>query len=135
VDTCAYACVCMCLCIYACISVCVYVFIRIHVCLCICMHIHLYTHALGCTYALIKAHFVYFNCPISLLHARVLQVFLNTCMYVCGGIESGVCFSLFMVSACYWRWGLCFGNGRDRGFVSYGSLFLQVLGWCVCVCL
>jgi len=33
-------------------------------------------------------------CPISLLHARVSQVFLNTCMRVCGGIGSGVLFQL-----------------------------------------
>jgi len=62
-------------------------------------------------------------------------VFLNTCMRVCGGVGSGVCFSLFMVSACYWRGRLCFGRGRGRGFVLYISLFLRVLGWGVCVCL
>jgi len=56
-------------------------------------------------------------------------------MRACGGIGSGVCFSLFMVSACYWRVRLCFGGGRDRGFVLYISLFLRVLGWRVCVCL
>ena len=67
-------------------------------------------------------------------YIRVSQVFLNTCMRVGGGIGSGVCFSLFMVSACYWRGRLCFGRGRDRGFVLYFSLFLRVLGWCVCVC-
>jgi len=78
-------------------------------------------------------HFVYLYCPIS--HARVSQVFPNTCMRVCGGIGSGVCFSLFMVSACCWRGRLCFCRGRDRGFVLYISLFLRVLGWCVCVCL
>jgi len=61
------------------------------------------------------------------------------CVRVCvknllgGGIGSGVCFSLFMVSACYWRGRPCFGRGRDRGFVLYFSLFLRVLGWCVCV--
>ena len=65
--------------------------------------------------------------------SRVLQ--LNSCMRVCGGIGSGVCLSLFMVSACYWRGRLCFGRGRDRGFVLYISLFLRVLGWWVCVCL
>jgi len=52
-----------------------------------------------------------------------------------GGIGRGVCFSLFMVSAYYWRGSLCFGRGRDRGFVLYISLFLRVLGWWVCVCL
>ena len=84
-----------------------------------------------------QAHFVYLYCPISLLHARVSQVFLNTCMRVCGdtSIGSGVCFSLFMVSACYWRGRLCFGGVRERGFVLYISLFLRVLGRCVCVCL
>jgi len=56
-------------------------------------------------------------------------------MRVCGGIGSGVCFSLFMVSACYWRGRLCFGRGRDRGFVLYISQFLRVLGWWVCMCL
>jgi len=55
-------------------------------------------------------------------------------MRVWGGIGSGVCFNLFMVSACYWRGRLCSGRGRDRGFVLYISLFLRVLGWCVCVC-
>jgi len=40
---------------------------------------------------------------------------------------------LFVVSACYWRGRLCFGRGRDRGFVLYISLFLRVLGWWVCV--
>ena len=42
---------------------------------------------------------------------------------------------LFMVGACYWRGKLCFGGGRNRGFVLYISLFLRVLGWWVCVCL
>ena len=68
-------------------------------------------------------------CPISLLHARVSQVFLNTCMRVCERFGSGVCFSLFMVSACYWCGRLYFGRGRDRGFVLYISLFLRVLGF------
>ena len=38
-----------------------------------------------------------------------------------------------MVSACYWRGRLCFGRGRDRGFVWYISLFLRVVGVCVLV--
>ena len=85
---------------YACIGACVYVCVCIYVCLCICMHIHLYTHACGCTYALVKAHFVYLYCAIFLLHARVSQVFLNACMRVCEGIGSWGVFSLSMVSAC-----------------------------------
>jgi hypothetical protein len=44
------------------------------------------------------------------------------------------------VSACSWLAlvtgvGVCFGGGRDRGFVLYISLFLRELGWWVCVCL
>ena len=82
---CAYVCICMrmCMCVHVCVySACVYVCTCIYVCLCICMHIHLYTLACGCIYALVKAHFVYLYCPISLLHARVSQVFLNTCIFV-----------------------------------------------------
>jgi len=56
-------------------------------------------------------------------------------MHVWGGIGCGVCFSLFMVIACYWRGRLCFGGGRDRGFFFYILLFLRVLRWWVCVCL
>ena len=136
--TCAYACVCIRVCMYACIGSWVYICICIYVCLCICMHVHLYTRACGRTYALVYAHFVYLYCQISLLHARVSQVFLNTCMHVCGGIGfigSVVCFSLFMISTCCWRGRLCFGRGRDRGLVLYISLFLRVLGWWVSVCL
>jgi len=105
---------------YVCVYVCIYIYIRAHVC------VHMYS-----------CRRILFICtvPISLLHARVSQVFLNTCMRVCGGIGSGVSFSLFMVSACYWRWRLYFGGGRDMGFVLYVSLFLRVLGWLVCVCL
>ena len=120
---------------YVCIGACVYVCICIYVCLCtLCMYIYMRAlvgvHMHSC-----RRIFLYLYCPISLLHARVSQVFLNTCMRVCGGIGSGVCFSLFMVSACYWRGRLCFGEGRDRGFVLYISPFLRVLGWLVCVCL
>jgi len=120
---------------YACIGACVYVCICIWVCLCICIHIHLYTRVCGCTYALVQAHFVYLYCSISLIHARVSQVFLNTCMRGCVGIGSGVFSGLFVVSACCWCGRLCFGRGRDRGLVLYISLFLRVLGWWVCVCL
>ena len=41
-----------------------------------------------------------------------------------------------MVSACYWRGRLCFGRGRDKGFVLYISLFfagVRVVGVCVLV--
>jgi len=89
----------------------------------------------GCTHALVCAHFVYLYCPISPLHECASQMFLNTCMCGWEGIGSGVFFILAVVGACCWRGGLCFGRGRDRGFVLYVSLLLQVLGWWVGVCL
>ena len=113
--------------VYVYMYVCVYVYIYI------CIHARVGVHMHSCRCILFVS--VYLYCPISLLHARVSQVFLNTCMRVCRGIGSGVCFTLFMVSACFWRGRLCFGRGRDRGFVLYISLFLRVLGWGVCVCL
>jgi len=51
---------------------------------------------------------------------------------VCGGVGIGVCFSLFMISARFWRGRLCFVRGR--GVVLYISLFLRMLGLGVCVC-
>jgi len=40
-----------------------------------------------------------------------------------------------MVSACCWRRRLCFGRGRDRGFVLYIFPFLLVWRWWMGVCL
>ena len=72
------------------------------------------------------------HCSICIyVRARVSQVFLNTRR----GVGSWVSFSMFMVSACFWRGRLCFGRGGDRGFILYISLFLRMLGWGVCVCL
>ena len=133
--TCAYACVCICVCMYVCIVhvyMCVYVYM--YVCVYVCIYIYLRARVGVHIHSCRRILFILY-CPISLLHVRVSQVFLNTCMRVCGGIGSGVCLSLFMVSACYWRGRLCFEGGRDRGFVLYISLFLRVLGWWVGVCL
>jgi len=141
---CAYVCICMCM--YMCVHVCVYR------CMCICMYMYICTSVYVCIYIYIRARVglhmhscrcilfictilsLYYVRPISLLHARVLQVFLNTCMRVWGGIGNGVCFSMFMAIACYWRGRLCFGRSRDKEIVLYISLFLRVLGWWVCAC-
>ena len=112
-----------------------YVHVNMYVCVYVCIYIYIRSHVGVRMYSCRRILFMPVYCPISLLHARVSQVFLNTCMRVCGGVGSGVCFSLFMVSACFWRGRLCFGRGKDRGFVLYISLFLRVLGWGVCVCL
>jgi len=39
-----------------------------------------HTHHRVYIHAIVYAHFVYFYCPISLLHACVSQVLFNTCM-------------------------------------------------------
>jgi len=135
---CAYVCICMRM--YMCGHVCVYT------CMCICMYMYMcmsvYMYSYTFIYTLVWVYictrvgaFCLFVLSNSLLHARASQVFLNTCMRVCGGIRSGAFFSLFMVSACCWCRRLCFGRGRDRGCVLYISQFLRVLGWWVCVCL
>jgi len=103
---------------YVCVYVCIYIYMRARVG----VHMH-------------SCRRILFICTVqSLYYMRVYhRCFLK--LVVCGGIGSGVCLILFMVSACYWRGRLCFGRGRDRGFVLYISLFLRVLGWWVCVCL
>ena len=112
-------------CVY---SACVYVCICIYVCLCICMHIHYIRASVG-----VHMHWrrrILFICTVqSLYYMPVYHRCFLTLACVWGGIGSGVCFSLFMVTACYWRGRLCFCGGRDRSFVLYIFLFLRVLGW------
>ena len=132
--TCAYACVCICVCMYVCIGACVYVctcfmYVCVYVCIYIYVRARVGVHMHSCRRIL-------FICTVqSLYYMRVYHRCFLILACVCGGIGSRVCFSLFMVSACYWRGRLCFCRGRDRGFVLYISLFLRVLGWWVCVCL
>jgi len=107
--------------VYVCVYVCIYIYIRARVD----VHMHWCRRIL-------------FICTVqSLYYMRVYHRCFLTLAFVCvgGGVGIVVCFSVFMVSACYWRRRLCFGGGRDRGFVLYISLFLRVLGWYVCVCL
>jgi len=135
---CAY--VCMCIRMYMCVHVCVYR------CICICMYMYTCVSVYMYAYILIYARvWVYICTRVGAFCLFVLSNLSTTCacitcvsehcMIVCGGIGSGFVFSLFMVSACYWRGRLCFGRGRDKGFVLYISLFLRVFGWWVCVCL
>ena len=102
------------------------------------MHIHLYTRACGCTYALVHScRRILFICTVqSLYYMCVYDKCFPTPACVCGrGLEMGGFPSLFMISACYWGGRLCFGRGRDKGFVFYFSLFLRVFGWWVGGCL
>ena len=102
-----------------------YMYVYVYVYVCICIHTHLYTHTCGCTYALVWAHFVNLYCLISLLHARVSQVFLNTRSPACvcvGGLEVGV------VSACSLL-ALVAGVG---GYVLTGVLSCKFLYLCGC---
>jgi hypothetical protein len=65
-------------------------------------------------------------CPISLLHARVSQVFLNTCMRVCGGVGSG------FVSACSWLALVSGVGGCVLAEVEIGVLSCMFLYFCRC---
>jgi len=135
VHTCAYACVCICVCMYACIVhvymyVYVYMHVCVYVCIYICMHARVGVHMHSCRRICIICTFQ------SLYYMRVYhRCFLTPACMCVGGFEVGFVSGLFMVCACCWRGRLCFGRGRDRGFVLYISLFLRVLGWWVCVCL
>jgi len=113
--------------------VCVYVYVYMYVCVYVCIYIYIHARVGVHMHSCRRILFIF--TVQSLLHARVSQVFLNTCMRVCGEMGSGIVFSLFMVSACWWRGRLCFGRGRDRGFVLYIFYLLRVLGWWERVCL
>ena len=81
-------------------------------------------------------------CDLSKRNSKLKNTGTLTCMYVCacmyvvgGDWKWGFFFSLFMGSACCWRGRLCFGRGKDSGFVSYIYVFWRMLGWWVGVCL
>ena len=136
VHTCAYACVCIRVCMYVHIGACVYLCICVYIYVCVYLYIYIYIRARVGVH-MHSCRCILFICSVqSLYYMRVYhKCFLIPACVCVGGLEVGVCFRLFMVSACCWRGRLCFGWGRDRGFVLYISLFLRVLGWCVCVCL
>ena len=128
-----HSCVCVCVCVRVWVHVCVCVYVCmyscVYVCMCLCVRAHVDVRIHSCRRIL-------FICTVqSLYYMRVYHRCFLTLACVCGGVEGGVFFSLFMVSACFWRGRLCFGRGRDRVFVLYISLFVRVLGWWVCVCL
>jgi len=106
----------------------------------ICMFVYMYA------YTFVYAHmWVYICTRVGAFCLFILSNLSTTCACITGvsehlhacvrGNGSGVCFSLFMVSACYWCGRLSFGGGRHKGFVLYISVFLRVLGWLVRVCL
>jgi len=131
---------CICMRMYMCVHVCMYRCMCICMYMYICMSVYMYAYTF-IIHARVGVHMhsrkrSLFVCTVqSLYYMRVYHRCLLTLACVCGGIGSGVCFSLFIVSACYCCGRLCFRRGRDRGFVTYISLFLRVLGWWVCVCL
>ena len=102
---------------YVCVYVCIYIYIRARVG----VHMHSYRCIL-------------FICTVqSFYYMRVYHRRFLTLACVCVGrlevgFVCGVCVSLFMVSACYWRGKLCFGRGREKWFVLHISLFSRELG-------
>ena len=126
--TCAYACVCLRVCMYVCI-VHVYMYVYVHMYVCVFLYIYIYIRARVGVH-MHSCRRILFICTVqSLYYMPVYHRCFLTLACVWGGIGSGVCFSLFMVTACYWRGRLCFCGGRDRSFVLYIFLFLRVLGW------
>ena len=102
---------------YVCVYVCIYIYVRVRV------GVHMYS-----------CRRILFICTVqSLYYMRVYHRCFLTLACVCvGGLEVG------FISACSWLApvtgvGDFFGGVRDRGFVSYISLFFWVLGWWVCV--
>ena len=124
-----------------CVHVCVYR--RMYICVYMPTYVSMYMYAYTC----ICTHVLVYICTsVGAFCWFVLSNPSTTCVCITGVFSTPACMcggslaigffsSLFMVSACCWRGRLCFGGGRDRGFVLHISLFLRVLGWCVCVCL
>jgi len=122
---CAYTCMCIYVYMYACMCACAHTCIYIYVRLFIYMHIDVYAHVCGCR---VGAFCLFVLSNPSITCVRITSVF-STPVCVCGGgLEVGVFFSLFMVSAqaCCWRGRLCFDRGRDRNLFC---IFLYFY-WC-----
>jgi len=127
--------------VYMCVHVCVYM------CMCICMYLYICVSVYMYAYTYIYTRVWVYICTRvgafclfvlsnpSTICVCITGVFLTPACVCVGGLEVGFLFSLFMVSACCWRGRLYFVRGRDRGFVLYISLFCEVSGWWVGVCL
>ena len=87
---CVHVCVYMCMCIY------MYVYVYMYVCVYVSIYIYVHTRV-GVHMHSCRRFLFFLFCPISLLHVRVSQVFLNACMRACEGIRSGFC-----CPACSW---------------------------------
>jgi len=126
-----YVCACMHVCVYVHMYVYVYMYVYAYICIYMCIHTRVGVRMYSC-------RCISFICTVqSLYYMRVCIIgfFLTTACVYGRWLEVDFFSSLFMVNACCWRGRLCFGRGRDGGFVLYVSLFLRVLGWCVVVCL
>ena len=100
-----YRCMCICMYMYICMPMYMHAYTFIYVCALVyictrvgafcydddCFYYHSWRNNVVIAFGTLSS-FLYY--PMSLLHARVSQVFLNTCMRVCGGIGSGVCLNL-----------------------------------------
>ena len=131
----AYACVCICVCMYVCIvHVYMYVYVYMYVCVYVCIYIYIRArvgvHMHSCRRILSI-------CTVqSLYYMRVYYRCFLTLVCVCvKGLEVG------FVSTCSWSALVTGVGGYILARVEIGvlscifSLFLQVLGWWVCVCL
>jgi len=103
--------------------------VHMHANVCVCACVRVWVHVYVCVYACM--YFCVYVCMCVYVRALV-DVHMHLCrpiLFIC------TVQSLYYMRVYQRRGSLCFGRGRDRGFVLYISLFLRVFGWGVCVCL
>jgi len=113
----------------------VYMYVNVYMYVCVYVFIYIYIHARVGVHMHSCSRILLICTVQSLYYMRVYHRCFLTPACVCGeGFEVGV-FPTYSWLALFAGVGLCFGRGRDKGFVLHISLFLRGLGWWVCVCL
>jgi len=128
----------MCVCVYVCIYMYIHTRVGVHMHSCRCMllictvqsmrvyHRCFFNTGMRVWVGIGSGGFVCLYCPISLLHARVSQVFLNTACVRVGGLEVG------FVSACSWLALVTGVGGYVLAGVEKGVLSCLFLYFCGC---
>ena len=104
----------------ACMRVYVHIHMYVYVYMCVCVYVYIYIYMYTvwlyiCTCVGAFCLFVLSNPSTTCV--CITGVFSTPACVCSGGLQVGFIFTLFMVSACYWRGRLCFDRGRHGGFV------------------